>query len=132
GMQILAAGTYTLADGLLLLHYVAHDPDYPGEPPKERLDAVCQSLVVSIDSDQPPKFRKVWGHEHQEANAALTNLPNEVRIESHLSDECTIVEVFTIDRRGLLYRLARTLHDLKLLIRYAKIGTYLDQVVDVF
>jgi [protein-PII] uridylyltransferase len=132
GMQILSAGTHTLADGLLLLHYVALDPDYPGEPPPERLDAVCRSLVDSIDSQEPPKFRKVWGHEHHEANAALSNLPNEVRIESHLSDECTIVEVFTIDRRGLLYRLARALHDLRLLIRYAKIGTYLDQVVDVF
>jgi [protein-PII] uridylyltransferase len=132
GMQILSAGTYTLADGLLLLHYVAHDPDYPGEPPPDRLDAVCRSMVGSIDSGEPPKFRKVWGHEHHEANAALSNLPNEVRIESQLSDECTIVEVFTIDRRGLLYRLARTLHDLKLIIRFAKIGTYLDQVVDVF
>ena len=38
----------------------------------------------------------------------------------------------TIDRRGLLYRLARALHDLGLVIRFAKIGTYLDQVVDVF
>jgi [protein-PII] uridylyltransferase len=132
GMQILSAGTHTLADGLLLLHYVAHDPDYPGEPPPERMEAVCRSLVAAIDSDQPPKFRKVWGHEHHEANAALSNLPNEVRIESQLSDECTIVEVYTIDRRGLLYRLARGLHDLRLLIRYAKIGTYLDQVVDVF
>jgi [protein-PII] uridylyltransferase len=42
------------------------------------------------------------------------------------------VEVFTIDRRGLLYRLARALHDAGLVIRFAKIGTYLDQVVDVF
>jgi [protein-PII] uridylyltransferase len=132
GMQILSAGTHTLADGLLLLHYIAHDPDYPGEPPPQRRDAVCRALVDSIDSSEPPKFRKVWGHEHHEANAALSNLPNEVRIESQLSDECTIIEVFTIDRRGLLYRLARTLHDLNLLIRYAKIGTYLDQVVDVF
>jgi [protein-PII] uridylyltransferase len=90
GMQILSAGTHTLADGMLLLHYVAHDPDYPGEPPRERMEAVCRSLVAAIDSDQPPKFRKVWGHEHHEAN------------------------------------------DLRLLIRYAKIGTYLDQVVDVF
>jgi [protein-PII] uridylyltransferase len=32
----------------------------------------------------------------------------------------------------LLYRLARALHDLGLIIRFAKIGTYLDQVVDVF
>jgi len=44
----------------------------------------------------------------------------------------SVVEVFTIDRRGLLYRLARALHDAGLVIRFAKIGTYLDQVVDVF
>jgi [protein-PII] uridylyltransferase len=42
------------------------------------------------------------------------------------------VEVFTFDRTGLLYKLARKLHDLSLVIRHAKIGTYLDQVVDVF
>ena len=42
------------------------------------------------------------------------------------------VEVFTIDRRGLLYRLARGFHDLRLVIRFAKIGTRVDQVVDVF
>ena len=55
-----------------------------------------------------------------------------MRIDNELSDECTVVEVFTVDRRGLLYRLARALHDLGLVIRFAKIGTYLDQVVDVF
>jgi [protein-PII] uridylyltransferase len=132
GLQILSAETNTLSDELLLLHYVVHDPDYPGEPPPERLAAVCESLAASIDSDQPPRFRTVWGHEQHEANAALANLPNEVRIDTQLSDECAIVEVFTIDRRGLLYRLARTLHDLGLIIRFAKIGTYLDQVVDVF
>ena len=132
GMQILSAETNTLADGLLLLHYVALDPDYPGEPPAERLAKVCDSLVASIDRAEPPKFRTVWGHEQLEANAALSNLPNEIRIDTQLSDECAIVEVFTIDRRGLLYRLARALHDAELIIRFAKIGTYLDQVVDVF
>jgi [protein-PII] uridylyltransferase len=59
-------------------------------------------------------------------------LPNEVRIDTQLSEECAIVEMFTIDRRGLLFRLARALHDMALIIRFAKIGTYLDQVVDVF
>jgi [protein-PII] uridylyltransferase len=132
GMQILSAETNTLADDLLLLYYVALDPDYPGEPPAERLAKVCDSLVASIDRAEPPTFRTVWGYEQLEANAALSNLPNEVRIDTQLSDECAIVEVFTIDRRGLLYRLARTLHDAELIIRFAKIGTYLDQVVDVF
>ena len=49
-----------------------------------------------------------------------------------MSGECTVVEVFTVDRRGLLYRLARALHDVGMVIHFAKIGTYLDQVVDVF
>jgi [protein-PII] uridylyltransferase len=132
GMQILSAETHTLADDLLLLHYVAHDPDYPGEPPPERMAVVCDSLVAAIDRKESPTFRTVWGYEQNEANAALSNLPNEVRIDTQLSDDCAIVEVFTIDRRGLLYRLARTLHDSELIIRFAKIGTYLDQVVDVF
>jgi [protein-PII] uridylyltransferase len=131
-MQILAAETNTLADGLLLLRYVATEPESPGEPPEARLAQICRALVDSIDSDEPPKFPKILGREQQAAGAALTNQPNEVRIDNEMSEECTVVEVFTVDRRGLLYRLARALHDLGLVIRFAKIGTYLDQVVDVF
>jgi [protein-PII] uridylyltransferase len=131
-MQILAAETNTLADGLLLLRYVASEPESPGKPPAERLAAICGALVSSIDCDAAPKFPKILGREQKEAAAALTNLPNEVRTDNELSDECTVIEVFTIDRRGLLYRLARALHDAGLVIRFAKIGTYLDQVVDVF
>lgn len=131
-MQILHAETNTLADGLLLLRYVANEPESPGEPPGERLAAVANALVASIDSDKPLTFPKILGREQWAAAAALADLPNEVRINIELSDACAVVEVFTIDRRGLLYRLARTLHDLGLVIRFAKIGTYLDQVVDVF
>ncbi len=131
-MQIMAAETYLLADGLMLLRYVAREPESPGEPPDARLKEICQALVGSIDSNQSPTFPKILGREQKEAGAALTNLPHKVRTNNELSDECTIVEVFTIDRRGLLYRLARALHDLRVVIRFAKIGTYLDQVVDVF
>jgi [protein-PII] uridylyltransferase len=131
-MQILAAETNTLADGLLLLRYVASEPESPGAPTVHRLAEVSSALVASIDSDETPRFPKILGREQKEAGAALTNLPNEVRTNNELSDECTVVEVFTIDRRGLLYRLARALHDAGLVIRFAKIGTYLDQVVDVF
>jgi [protein-PII] uridylyltransferase len=131
-MQILAADTFTLADGLLLLRYVASEPESPGEPTQARLDSLCEALVASIDSDEPPRFPKILGREQKEAAATLTNLPNKVRIDTELSGDCTVVEVVTVDRRGLLYRLARALHDLGLVIRFSKIGTYLDQVVDVF
>jgi [protein-PII] uridylyltransferase len=131
-MQILAAETNTLAGGLLLLRYVAHEPESPGEPPRERLAALSVALVASIDSEQPPTFPKIIGREQLAAGAALSELPNVVRVNRELSDECLVVEVVTVDRRGLLFRLARTLHDLGLVIRFAKIGTHLDQVVDVF
>jgi len=131
-MQIMAAETKVLAEGLLLMRYVAHVPEEPGEPSRELLAKICADLVASIDSDKPPTFPKILMREQREAAAALTNLPNEVRIDKDISDECTVVEVFTIDRRGLLYRLARVLHDTGLVIRFAKISTHLDQVVDVF
>ncbi len=131
-MQILAAESNMLADGLLLMRYVAHVPEEPGQPSTQRLEEVSRSLVASIDSNEPPTFPKIRGREQKEAGAVLSNLPNEVRIDNEMSDVCTVVEVFTVDRRGLLYRLARALHDLGLMIRFAKIGTRVDQVVDVF
>jgi len=111
---------------------IAYAGRWPGEPPPERMERVTRALVASIDSHQPPTFRSVWGREQHEANAALSARPNEVRIDDDLSAECAVVEVFTIDRRGLLYQLASALHELGLIIRFAKISTALDQVVDVF
>ncbi|HVT26465.1 MAG TPA: [protein-PII] uridylyltransferase [Lacipirellulaceae bacterium] len=131
-MQILAAETNVLANDLLLMRYVASEPESPGEPSSERLAAICDAMVKSIDSDEIPRFPKILGREQQAAGAVLTNLPNEVRINNEISGDCAVVEVFTVDHRGLLYRLARALHDAGLVIRFAKIGTYLDQVVDVF
>ena len=44
----------------------------------------------------------------------------------------TVVEVFAKDRPGLLYTLARALHDLRLQIALSKINTEGTRVADVF
>jgi [protein-PII] uridylyltransferase len=132
GLQILAADAQIMADDLLLLRFVVLDPDTAGEPSSSRLAAIADELVASVDSKQPPRFRRIWGEEHAEASLKLTALPSNVRIDNQTSAEATVVEVFTFDRRGLLYQLARKLHELELTIWHAKIGTYIDQVVDVF
>ncbi len=132
GMQILAASTDTLPERFLMLRYTVTNPKNPEAPTAEQLEQICQALAASVDSDAPPRFPSVWGERQDERSTQLSLLPNEVRIDNHLSEEYTIVEVFTFDRRGLLYSLTRKLHDLKLIICHAKIGTYLDQVVDVF
>ncbi|MEX2171821.1 MAG: HD domain-containing protein [Pirellulales bacterium] len=133
GMQIFAAETVVLADDLLLLRYQTEDNEHKtGPTPRERIDRIAAAMVASIDSPEPPKFRRIWGHDQAQANLALMQLPNEVRIDPTLPGDSTIVEVFTVDRLGLLYDLARTIHELNLVIRFAKIGTSLDRVVDVF
>lgn len=134
GLRILSAETALLARGVLLLRYTADDPTAAGNAAEanRRVTAVATAMAHSVDSDTPPRLPSVWGAERRAADAALSGMPNEVRIDTSLSDDAAIVEVFTIDRPGLLYKLARTLHELGLVIRFAKIATSLDQVVDVF
>ena len=132
GLEILSASTDLLPGRFLMLRYTVASPPQGPETTSEWIEDICQSMVDSIDSEEPPRFPKVWGQDKVEASTKLTALPNEVRVDNKLSQEYTIIEVFTFDRVGLLYKLARKLHNLKLVIAHAKIGTYLDQVVDVF
>jgi [protein-PII] uridylyltransferase len=49
-----------------------------------------------------------------------------------VSDDFTVVEVFTEDRIGVLFTITYSLHQLGLSIHVAKISTNVDQVADVF
>ncbi len=134
GLQILSAEINTLADGLIFDRFYVHDPDFSDEPPAERLEQVNRALVDSIRSptNDTPSFRKLWRSQSQTAPATLAKLPTRVRTDNSTSDRFTILDVFASDRMGLLYTISRTLFELGLSVSVAKIGTYLDQVVDVF
>ena len=132
GMSILAAETAVLSDDILLLRFQAIDTESHEPSSQERLEKLAQAMVDAIDSDKPPKFRRIWGQDAQNDAAELSTLTTEVRLNSDISEESLIIEVFAFDRLGLLYELARGVHELNLSIRFAKIGTHLDQVVDVF
>ena len=62
----------------------------------------------------------------------LPRPPVKVRIDNNTSDRFTIIDIFALDRTGLLYTITRMLFDFQLSVHMAKIGTHLDQVVDVF
>jgi [protein-PII] uridylyltransferase len=55
-----------------------------------------------------------------------------VEIDNTVSDFYTLVEIYTHDRPGLLYRISQIFFELGLNIWSAKIATKVDQVVDVF
>lgn len=58
--------------------------------------------------------------------------PSRVLVDNVSATEYTIVEVYTMDRPGLLYTITRTLQDLQVSIHVAKITTKVDQVADIF
>jgi [protein-PII] uridylyltransferase len=130
-LEILAADIHTLDQGLVLDHFVVHDPDYAGEPPAERLAEIAAAIRSAIKADRSPSFTRRWNPFAPQPNpAALT--PARVRFDNESSAHATILEVFAHDSVGLLYVIARTMFEEGLSVRSAKIGTYLDQVVDAF
>lgn len=129
--DILAAEIHTLADDVVLDRFFVRDLNFKGEPPQERLEEVAASLCRSLEapSDEPPRFRPVWrGEDHSQ----LSGMPTRVRIDNRTSPTHTVISVFTYDCLGLLYSITRALYELDLNVGFAKIGTHIDQVVDVF
>jgi [protein-PII] uridylyltransferase len=59
-------------------------------------------------------------------------VPTEVHVDDRASPRHTVVEVFAKDRPGLLYTVARALHELGLSIALSKINTEGTRVADVF
>jgi [protein-PII] uridylyltransferase len=132
GLEILSADINTLADRLVLDLFVVRDPDFSGEPPPDRIASINRRLTEALTADQQPAFRKVWSSAKQQNRDALSVLPTRVSADNSTSDRYTIIDVFASDRTGLLYTIARTIFELGVSVSLAKIGTYLDQVVDVF
>jgi [protein-PII] uridylyltransferase len=131
GLQILSADINTLPHGLVLDRFFVLDGDYADEPPPERLENVSRALEQALLEGGAPSFRRVW-RSGRETSATIAPLPTEVRADNDTSEKFTILDIFTADRLGLLYAISRTLFELGLSVSVAKIGTYLDQVVDVF
>jgi [protein-PII] uridylyltransferase len=63
---------------------------------------------------------------------SIRPMPSRITVDNDSSVQYTILEVYTLDRIGLLYTIAKTLADLHVRILVAKITTKVDQVADVF
>ena len=61
----------------------------------------------------------------------IPKYPPRIEIDNNSSDNSTVIDIYTHDRAGLLYDVAKTLDKLRLNINFAKISTKVDQVVDV-
>ena len=128
GLEIRSAQIHTLADGLVLDRFWVHDPDYAGAaaaPPRGDRPGAGASLRGA--TAQAPTFRRTW--KSGEQRRLLGPKPQiRVNTDNSTSDRYTIIDVFALDRTGLLYAVTRTLFELDFSVWRAKISTYLDQV----
>jgi len=130
-LEILAADIQTLENGLVIDHFVVHDPDYVGAPPADRMQDIAAAIRSSLKADQAPIFARRLNPLAPRTNPAALK-PVRVLCDNESSERSTIIEVFAHDSEGLLYSIARVLYEAELSVGAAKIGTYLDQVVDAF
>lgn len=133
-LEILTAQICTTREGVVVDHFRVLDKDYTGAPPPSRIDDVARTIksVLTGEFAVEQLFRKHTRFEAADALHPISDLPTRVVIDNDSSDRSTVIDVFAHDRPGLLYLLTRTIYDLGLSVLLAKIGTHLDQVVDVF
>ncbi len=127
--QIEMVGNYAWDD------FWVTDPDSTDpETSEARTAEVCKSVCHLLDSpDEPlPPHRRTWCAIGNREPESVNVLPKKVVFDNETVDRYTILSFFAYDEVGLLYRIAATLAEKRLVLYFAKIDTHLDQVADVF
>lgn len=133
-MNILAAQVCTTGASTVLGSFVVADNDFHGAVPQSRIDDVAFAMreVLMARKTVESVFRRSGLVRLNAKNTDIISVPPRVTFDNDCSERFTVIDVFATDRYGLLYTLARTLHDHHLSIQLARIATHIDQVVDVF
>jgi len=131
-INILSAEIYTWRDGTAVDIFKATRPLDPIHP-----DTTWQKVRRDLKLTFEGKLSLTYRLGQKRASSVLSNhekpsRPPQVVIDNTSSDFFTLIEVFADDRVGLLYLITKTLFDLRLDIRIAKIATKGDQTADVF
>jgi [protein-PII] uridylyltransferase len=132
-LDILNARIFTASDGRILdVFRISHHgrselvmADQKWSKFRSTLEGVLDGKIdvaKLVESAKPSLFLQ----KHAPKVSTVVNIDNEV------SDDFTIIEVFTEDRIGVLFTITYGLHRLGLSIHVAKISTNVDQVADVF
>jgi [protein-PII] uridylyltransferase len=130
-MDIRGAQVFAMNDGVLILIFQCRFEDGPGREPD--WDAVRADLKRLLEGKVALSYR-IAAHaaSHRFAQPPLRKTPSQILIDNESNARYTILEVYTLDRVGLLYTITRTLFELQIRIFVAKITTKVDQVADVF
>lgn len=134
GMNILAASINTSSSGIALdIFRISHTDQAEATQRPERWERL-QATLGQVLSGQLDVEKLVVAAQRPSilAKRFTPRVSTEVQIDNDVSDNFTVVDVYTQDRVGVLFAITNTLFHLGLSIHLAKITTNIDQVLDVF
>ncbi|MHC1728696.1 MAG: HD domain-containing protein [Syntrophobacteraceae bacterium] len=129
-LNILSAQVFTMNNEIALLIFQCRLPE--DREPGLKWDAIKRDMDRLVKGKLALDYRIAAHSPQGPVQETLRATPSKIIIDNESSAMYTILEVYTVDRIGLLYRIARTLHELQVLIYVAKITTRSDQVADAF
>lgn len=133
GLQILAVHVFTHQNGMVIDTFEImnrtneknFDPDLFSQIKKE-----IRSVITGKESVENLFSRgRVYA---QKKNPVCLIKKVRIELDNESSNKFTVMEVYSADTRGLLYKITKILVELGLDVHAAKIATRLDQVVDIF
>ncbi len=133
GINILGAQIYTRSNGYALDILHVNSPVGGIVDNKAKWAKVEKELTAVLEGRQRVsalvKKRQKSGFSPTKKRPRF---PSRVEFDNDTSIEHTVIDLFTHDQVGLLYRITQTLADVGLYIYVAKISTKVDQVADTF
>ncbi len=132
-LNILTADAYTRSDGVIvdIFTVTGLKQDEPDQTRQiQRLTKTFEDVWAGRESVSHliEKHRRRWARVRKRAK----DIPPHVVFDDNISEHYTVLDVFTVDRTGLLYDLSRTISAHKVDIHMARIGTDGDRVADAF
>jgi [protein-PII] uridylyltransferase len=131
-LDILNARIFTASDGRILdVFRISHHGRSELVTAEHRWNRFRSTLESVLDG-KTDVARLVEGMKSPLLQKRAPNVSTVINVDNDVSDDFTIIEIFTDDRIGVLFTITYNLHRLGLSIHVAKISTNVDQVADVF
>lgn len=126
-LEVITCKVNTLQNGMILdIISLSWDPEITqGQP--HYWDQLCQEIIDVLLGRRKLQISRSWSRRRP----ARSSQPA-VMIHNDQSERCTLIEVFSNDKPGLLYKLSSSLYFMNLSVHAASITTRVEQVVDVF
>ncbi|NDV28377.1 ACT domain-containing protein [Desulfovibrio sp. JC010] len=129
-VNILSADIFSWSDGTAVNIFIVEAPSE--NCPDDIWSRVERSIMYALTGRLALDFRL-----HKKRNSFLSRavpcrVPTRISIDNESSEECTLIEVITQDRSGILYDMAAFFSRMNIDLRMARISTTGQSVFDVF